>query len=128
MKKYGGGGSQEASPMNRKRPVGAMDACETNNSGFVESSSDSDNDGDDEDMDDVWDFIDNEEGKVGRRKRQNSTEETAPPLTPDIKVDLREALSRGIAEQQVSQETKKAEKVQEYWDEILETEMALRLK
>lgn len=110
--------------MNRKRPVGAMDACETNNGDFVESSSDSDNDGDDEDMDDVWDFIDNEEGKGGRRKR----EETAPPLTPDIKVDLREALSRGMAEQQVSQETKKAEKVQEYWEEIRETEMALRLK
>lgn len=65
-----------------------------NNGDFVESSSDSDNDGDDEDMDDVWDFIDNEEGKVRRRKRQNSTEETAPPLTPDIKVDLREALSQ----------------------------------
>jgi hypothetical protein len=47
--------------MNRKRPVGAMDACEMNNGDSVKSSSDGDNDSDDEDMDDVWDFIDNEE-------------------------------------------------------------------
>jgi hypothetical protein len=105
MKSYGGGGSQSATPIKGKRPAGAMDEEDS-----VGLSSE------DEYIDDMWDVVDNQEGKRKRQRQQISSEETVPSLPPDVEADLREILLQGMAEQQVSQEVEKAQEAQEVWD------------
>lgn len=116
MKKFGGGGSQSATPVRDKRPASAMDEDDS-----VGSSEDQD----------MWDVMDDQDGKGKRQREQLSSEETAPSQPSDIVADLRETLLQSMAEQQVSSEaekTQEAEDVPEGQEDSHEVMVALRLK
>lgn len=72
-------------------------------------------------MDDMWDLMDENSERKDTRQ-QNSSEETAPNKKPslpsNVEAQLKDALQRGMMEQQVAQEAQKDP------DEV---DMALRL-
>jgi hypothetical protein len=98
---YGGGGPQAATPKKRKSGPGSIANDEENP---VESSSE-DSDISIDKTDDLWDMMDDWKGR-GRRKRQESSDETVPDtkvhLASDVEAGLREALCKGMSEQQTA--------------------------
>ncbi|KAL2144174.1 hypothetical protein VTI28DRAFT_9465 [Corynascus sepedonium] len=98
---YGGGRSKVATPLNPRKRKSGQGSTANDKASFAKSSGDSDSDM--VDTDSPWDVMSNWEGRGGNR-RQESSKETAPDtkvyLAPDIEADLREALRKGMAQQQ----------------------------
>jgi HNH endonuclease len=97
---YGGGGSQAATPKKRKS---GPDSIANDEENPIESSSE-DSDISIDEMDGLWDMMDDWKGR-GRKRRQESSDETVPDtkvhLASDVEADLREALRKGMLEQEV---------------------------
>lgn len=87
ISEYGGGGTKNATP--KKRGAASMD------DDLMELSS-SEND---ENRDEVFDQLDNPFMKaVGRRKKQRSSESTAPSLPEDVESEIKETVFQGLSE------------------------------
>ncbi|KAF4631087.1 hypothetical protein G7Y89_g7047 [Cudoniella acicularis] len=107
--RYGGGGSQAATPKKRKFEPGSAANDEENP---IESSSEDS----DMEMDGLWDVIDWEGRRQRRQRRQDPSDETVPDdkvhLASDIEADLREALRKGM--QQTGEDPQADDEVQYY--------------
>lgn len=106
--KYSGGRSQGATP---KRKFGQSAADDEENP--LESSSEGSHFSMEE-TDSLWDKMDDWK-ETGRQRRQESSDETAPDtmvhLASDVEVELREALHKGMLEQQAAESTGDSQEV-----------------
>lgn len=108
----GGGGSKTATPLNPRKRNSRKVSIANRDADFVESSENSDTDMEDTDF---WDGMDHR-GERGNRRKQESSEESAPDtkacLAPEVEADLRATLRKVMTQQQEAESKEDSREVE----------------